>query len=101
MGWEITNGQRYFYETSYIDGQRVRRCHGFGPEAEQAAERVAQEKARRDADIARVRALITHDEFVDRQVTEFDMVVQAVRNQLLTQNNIQYTRGQYRKIRSK
>ena len=44
MGWETVKGRRYFYETTVESGERVRRCHGSGVEAHQAAARVEQEQ---------------------------------------------------------
>jgi hypothetical protein len=66
MGW----GKR-FYETTYGDGQRTRRCWGCGPGATEAAMRVQDEKNARAEDIALVRSYQLRDKQIDRKVKEF------------------------------
>jgi hypothetical protein len=60
MGW----GKR-FYETTYGDGQRTRRCWGCGPGATEAAMRVQDEKNARAEDIALVRSYQLRDKQIE------------------------------------
>ncbi len=96
MGWETIKGRRYFYETTYVEGKRIRRCWGRGPEAVTAAARIEQQRARL-ADLAQVRAFRDRDRQIDQQVEEFNATVHHTIQTHLHQAGYHYCRSQWRK----
>lgn len=101
MAWETINGRRYFYETTYSDGKRCRRCWGNGPEAEQAAARVQQAKQRQVQELVQIRALKVRDRELDHLTAQFNAQIKAVLDQYLHRAGFHYTRGQWRKFKRK
>ena len=97
MGWETRKGRRYFYETTYVDGERIRRCHGYSIDAFIAAQRVENERKERERDIANIRALQAQDRLIDQKIAQLETVVQIA----LSQSGYHYSRGQFRKRRHK
>ncbi len=97
MGWETIKGRRYFYETTYVEGKRIRRCWGRGPEAVAAAARVEQKRQSRLADLAQVQAFRDRDRQIDKQVEEFIATVTHTIQTHLHQAGYHYCRNQWRK----
>ncbi len=101
MAWETINGRRYFYETTVIDGQRIRHCWGNGPEAEQAAARVKQAKQKRAQELERLRSQRLKDQQIDDLVAAFNADIKTFIDQHLHRAGLRYTCGQWRKLRKK
>ena len=99
MGWENRNGRQYFYETTYVDGERIRRCHGYSLDAFIAAQRVENERKERERDIANIRALQTRDQQIDRKVAEFAAFTNNALRQQLIPHGFHWTNGRWRKQR--
>ena len=101
MGWEKIKGRRYFYETTFENGERVRVCHGSGIEAQIAAARVAQERQLRAVDIARVRALKAEYQQVEQLIDHHATRIHHTINKKLHLAGYHYLRGKWRKKHTK
>ena len=97
MGWETIKGRRYFYETTYVEGKRVRRCWGRGPDAVAAAARVEQQRQTRLADLVQVRSFRDRDRQIDKQVDQFNANISHTIQTHLNQVGYHYNRSQWRK----
>ena len=97
MGWETINGNRYSYEVTYVDGEKVRTYRGNGPEAEQIAARVEQESKEQRADIALVQKLRIRDLQIDSVIQTFNQSAHAMAQARLQKRGYYYIRSKWRK----
>lgn len=99
MGWEVRNGQRYYYEKRRVDG-RVRSVYvGSGDEGQQASQQAEQRKAEeRTAKKARKEAR-AELERVEQAIGMFGSDVSLVVEACLLLNGYRLHGGEVRKIR--
>ena len=98
MGWETINGRRYFYETTYVDNERIRHCWGYGLDAMKAAARVEREQEARKTDIAWLKATKERNYDLDHRIATLNARIHKTINTQLSQVGYHYLRGQWRKI---
>ena len=99
MGWELINGRRYFYETTYDCGERIRHCHGHGIEAHEAAARVEKEKLQQAEELAVIREWETVDQVIERKNRQYDAWVRAEIERHLADAGYHQHKGTWRKRR--
>ncbi len=100
MGWENVKGRRYFYEITYTNGKRTRKCWGSGPEAHQAEARVNLARAQRRIAKARLEDAKARDRHIDNLVANFNEDVQSILTNHFNRAGLYYTRGEWRAARN-
>lgn len=101
MPWETRKGRRYFYEVTYRNGKRIRKCWGSGPEAEQAAQRVEQAKLTAKQNLDRLHKFQVQNQRIDSQIAAFSAQISAILAQDLIRSGLHFSHGQWRKHRTK